>query len=132
MTGLLEAVLAGELRKATADDQAAWATTVVPMMPPKDAPPVARQAPVQPPLPRLANAYVVLKAFRFPVALYGNDAATFLIPKGVPAPIGNPGHSTVWDFNTGLCSGLMCNAGSGGIVLEIEVNSKGVRVQELN
>jgi hypothetical protein len=92
-TGLLEAVLAGELREATADDQAAWATTAALMTPAEDVPPVARQAPVQPPLPRLANAYVVLKAFRFPVALYGNDAATFLIPKGVPAPKGNPGHS---------------------------------------
>ena len=30
-----------------------------------------------------------------PAGLYGAHSVTFIVPKGVPSPLGNPGHSTV-------------------------------------
>jgi hypothetical protein len=37
----------------------------------------------------------VLKRFRLPGGLYGSHARTFLLPKGMPPPIGDLGHSTL-------------------------------------
>ncbi|TAK54671.1 MAG: hypothetical protein EPO25_06280 [Gammaproteobacteria bacterium] len=54
----------------------------------------------------------MLKRFTFPSGLYGANAATFLIPKGVPKPVGNPGHSAIYDFNTLDCQGATCVAAS--------------------
>jgi hypothetical protein len=51
-------------------------------------------------------------ACRFPdlhAGLFGSNSGTFFIPKGVPKPTGDPGHSTVYDFNTLSCSGTLCN-----------------------
>jgi hypothetical protein len=133
VSGLLEGVRNGQLRDATVEDVNAWAAVAAAVAPPRDIPPVAGQAAAKPRMPRLVNAYVVLQQFRLPVALYGRDAATFLVPKGVPRPIGDPGHSTVWDFNIGRCTGVMCDVGDGGSVVEVEVeaDSKGVRVRKL-
>lgn len=47
----------------------------------------------------VVRAYVVQGAFEYPDGLYGANAATFFIPRGVPKPTGNPGHSNVFDFN---------------------------------
>ena len=47
---------------------------------------------------------MVLKAFTFPAGLYGGNLAHFVVPKGVPTPTGNPGHSMVVDLNTITCS----------------------------
>jgi hypothetical protein len=52
---------------------------------------------------------VVLKPFTYPAGLYGGNSATFLIPKGVPKPKGNSGHSSVYDFNTLNCQGALCS-----------------------
>ena len=56
------------------------------------------------------NAYVVLKEFEFPAGLFGAHSATFFVPKGVPVPTGQPGHSEVRDFNTAGCLGPACRA----------------------
>ncbi len=64
----------------------------------------------KPPKPPIYNAYVVLKPFTYPAGLYGGNSATFLIPKGVLKPAGNPGHSAVFDFNTLNCQGPLCSA----------------------
>lgn len=45
------------------------------------------------------RGFVVLKPFVFPAGLYGGDAVSFIVPKGVAAPTGNPGHSSVIDLN---------------------------------
>jgi hypothetical protein len=50
----------------------------------------------------------VLKSFVLPSGLYGAHSAQFYVPKGVPGPTGNPGHSTVLDFNTMSCEGPDC------------------------
>ncbi len=105
--GLQQAVRRGELRPATQQDAQAWQEIQSAKQQKADAPPIAGGTPA-PPEVSLHNAYVVLKAFRFPAGLYGANLATFFVPEGVPAPAGNRGHSTVYDFNTAACSGAMC------------------------
>ena len=108
--GLEDAVRKGLLRKATAADAEAWSEAVLQSNPQRDLPPVAGQGVPRPPRPGLFNAYVVLKPFTYPSGLYGGNSATFLIPKGVPKPEGNSGHSSVYDFNTLNCQGVQCSA----------------------
>jgi hypothetical protein len=108
--GLEDAVRKGLLRKATVADAEAWSAAVMQTSPPPDVPPVAGQGSPEPRRPSIHNAYVVLKPFTYPAGLYGGNSATFIIPKGVPKPAGNPGHSAVYDFNTLNCQGPLCSA----------------------
>lgn len=108
--GLADAVGKGLLRKATAADAEAWSDALLQNSPPRDIPPVAGQGIPRPAKPSIYEAYVVLKPFTYPAGLYGGNSATFLIPKGVPKPAGNPGHSAVYDFNTLNCQGALCGA----------------------
>lgn len=41
------------------------------------------------------RTYVVLRKMTFPDGLYGAHSATFIVPRNVPRPYGNPGHSRV-------------------------------------
>jgi hypothetical protein len=107
--GLADAVRKGHLRPASAADAQAWANAVAKNTPDSDLPPVAGQGKTAPRAPTFYGGYVVLKAFTFPAGLYGAHSSTFFVPKGVPAPQGNPGHSTVFDYNTLVCSGVGCN-----------------------
>lgn len=106
--GLDEAVRKGLLRRATAADAEAWANTVMQNTPQRDISYVAGQGIPKTPKPALYKAYVVLGTFTYPSGLFGADAATFLVPRGVPRPSGNPGHSAVYDFNTLICEGALC------------------------
>ena len=54
------------------------------------------------------HGYRILKKMTIPSGLYGGDAATFFLEKGVPFPHGKLGHSTLYDFNTGKCYGILC------------------------
>ena len=54
------------------------------------------------------NAFVVLKKYTYPGGLYGANSVTFIIPKGVPIPDGNPGHSKVLDMNSISCLNSAC------------------------
>lgn len=108
--GLEDAVRRGLLRKATAADAEAWSDAVAQNSPQRDVPPVAGQGVPKPPKPPLYSAYVVLGPFTYPSGLYGGNSAIFLIPRGVPRPEGNPGHSAVYDFNTLDCKGALCSA----------------------
>jgi hypothetical protein len=107
--GLKDAVRRGLLRKATAADADAWSDAVA-QNSRRDIPPVAGQGIPKPPGPPLYNTFVVLGAFTYPAGLYGGNLAYFLIPKGVPRPKGDPGHSAVYDFNTLSCQGPLCTA----------------------
>jgi hypothetical protein len=107
--GLEDAVRKGLLRKATAADAEAWSEAVLQNTPQRYLPPVAGQGVPRPSKPGLFKAYVVLKPFTYPSGLYGGNSATFLIPKGVPNPEGNPGHSSIYDFNTLNCRGVLCS-----------------------
>ena len=106
--GLQSAVKSGHLRRATRADAEAWVNAIVKKTQDDDVPPISGQGKPRPSPPRLFNGYVVLKAFTFPAGLYGGHSATFYVPKGVAKPSGNPGHSTVYDFNTLQCSGPSC------------------------
>lgn len=107
--GLEDGVRKGLLRKATVADADEWVNAVIASTPERDAPPVAGVGTVKPPRPTLHNAYVVLKPYTYPAGLYGGHLATFFIPRGVPLPAGNPGHSSVYDYNKLRCQGPMCN-----------------------
>ena len=106
--GLEDALKKGLLRKATAADAEAWSNAVDINSPKRDVPPVAGEGIPKPPRPRMYNAYVVMKPFTYPSGLHGAQSATFFIPKGLPKPMGNPGHSAVYDFNTLSCKGALC------------------------
>ena len=107
--GIEEAVRNGLLRKATEADVHAWAEAVIQNSPQRDIPPVAGNDIPKPPRLYIHNAYVILKSFTYPAGLYGGNSATFIIPKGVPKPDGDPGHSIVYDFNTLKCQGPLCD-----------------------
>jgi len=106
--GLDGAVRKGLLRPANTADAQAWANAVAKNTPDSDLPPVAGQGKPVPRAPPFYGGYVVQKAFTFPAGLYGAHSSTFFVPKGIPTPLGNPGHSTVFDFNTLACSGTGC------------------------
>lgn len=108
--GLAEAERLGLLRKATIKDAQGWVEAYRRHQPKIDAPPVSGETTEKPLHPTLHNAYVVLREFTYPAGLYGGNMATFYVPLGVPAPKGNPGHSTVFDIATGTCQGAMCKA----------------------
>ncbi|MBA1290734.1 hypothetical protein [Pseudomonas japonica] len=105
--GLDEAVKNGLLRAATRADAQAWVDAKAVTAPKSDSPPVAGGVAPRP-LPSVFKAYVVLKTFTYPAGLYGGNAVTFFVPKGVPLPTGQPGHSAVYDFNSLRCEGPMC------------------------
>jgi hypothetical protein len=77
-----------------------------------DVPPLAGAAagaapPVR--IPVTTRGYVVLKPFVYPAGLFGGNMSEFIIPKGVPTPSGNAGHSTVVNLNNGAsCAGPAC------------------------
>lgn len=82
-----------------------------------DIPPIAGQAPgagpaVQIPNLYLGNTFVVLTPYTFPAGLYGGHSASFIVPKGVPAPSGDLGHSMVINLNSSkekqACTGSGC------------------------
>ncbi len=106
--GIQEALRKGLLRKATDQDMQAWMQAVSAARPKEDIPPLVdpNDRPVRHPSP--ANTFVVLGPFTIPAGLYGANAVSFIIPEGVPYPQGNPGHSTIYDFNTIRCAGVAC------------------------
>ncbi|HSC84264.1 MAG TPA: lysozyme inhibitor LprI family protein [Pseudomonas sp.] len=106
--GLAEAVEKGLMRPAESTDIAAWqaveeskANKLSQGLPPLANPAERRQFSVH-------NGYVLLKAQRLPAGLYGAHSATFFLPKGVPYPEGELGHSALYDFNTETCRGAIC------------------------
>jgi hypothetical protein len=106
--GLEAALRKGELRRATAADAQAWADAQAKQGPAADLPPVAGSSKPKVVAPSFHNGYVVLKPIAVPAGLYGAHSATFFVPKGVPAPTGNLGHSTLYDHNTLSCKGTSC------------------------
>jgi hypothetical protein len=106
--GLQDAINKGILRRATDADAEAWAKAVVAKL---DVPPVSGGDVLKSYKPAIYDAYVILKPFTYPSGLYGADSADFFLAKGVPKPKGEPGHSTLYDFNTLTCEGATpgCN-----------------------
>ncbi|MBA4109781.1 MAG: hypothetical protein C0487_09325 [Leptothrix sp. (in: Bacteria)] len=108
--GLKDALSKGLLRKASTADAEAWANAVAVSAAKPDRPAVAGEGRANKPRPpSVSDAYVVLKAFTYPSGLWGGNSCTFFVPKGVPRPKGNPGHSNVYDFNKVNCQGPLCS-----------------------
>lgn len=97
------------LRPATLEDATNWTNRLNKMLPKDALPPVAggenRQ---QLKGPYGFNAFVILKPFKFPAGLYGGHLANFYLAEGVPYPEGDPGHSSIYDFNTMACKNVVC------------------------
>jgi hypothetical protein len=97
--GLREALARNLVRYATHADFAAWSQARLATKPESnpqrltDEPTIIRAALLD------NRAYVVLKPLRYPAGLYGAHAAIFLISRGVSAPVGDSGHSTVFNLN---------------------------------
>lgn len=96
--GLALGVREGYLREARNSDRNEWLVTQKPGDARGDSSAFA-----------MHNAYVVLKPYRIPSGLYGAHSAKFYVPRGVPRPTGELGHSVIYDFNTRTCAGLTCN-----------------------
>ena len=103
--GLAYAVSRGWLREAMQSDADAWLAARA-SRPQADVPPIAGGA--TPGRMTMHNAYVVLQPLRLPAGLYGAHSATFFVPRGVPRPTGDLGHSVLYDFNTLTCAGTFC------------------------
>ena len=100
--GLRKAVRDGVLRLATPADVLKWDTARKAAIEGGRPPAEGNKGPAR---REIHNAYVVLKRFSVPTGLYGDAAATFFVPKGVPLPTGNLGHSVLLDFNSMSCRG---------------------------
>lgn len=105
--GLRDAVAKGLLREARSSDAQEW-QVAYDAANKKDVPPVSGASDNRRTRSYLHNGYVVLKAMQIPAGLYGAHSATFIVPYGVPRPTGNPGHSTLLDYNTMTCAGASC------------------------
>lgn len=46
----------------------------------------------------LFRTYVVVREMTYPAGLYGAHSVTFMVPKHVVRPYGNPGHSRVLEM----------------------------------
>lgn len=101
--GLQEAVAKKLIRHATEADFASW-TQVRAAVTPKINPQVlADETRLIKYALQARKAYVVLASFRYPAGLYGAHSATFFISCGIPVPMGERGHSNVYDFNLTVC-----------------------------
>lgn len=50
------------------------------------------------------DLFVVQKEFTYPSGLYGAHSVSFMIPDGVPEPLGDPGHSLVYHMDSKTCT----------------------------
>ena len=106
--GLDEAVRKGLLRRANVRDRDDWNLQKEKLM--RDRlPRVAGRSSSSSREIHLDNAYVVLRQMTIPAGLYGAHSAVFFVPKGAPRPRGNPGHSSIHDFNDMSCTGPGCS-----------------------
>ncbi|WP_189455055.1 hypothetical protein [Cognatilysobacter bugurensis] len=97
--GLVAAVRAGTLRPANPSDFGQWVARHTAQGGTVDSDALQSS---------LRAAYVVLGDFTIPGGLHGAHSVTFIVPDGVPYPLGNPGHSVVLDVASGACMGFVC------------------------
>ena len=119
--GIRDAVKKGLLRLAVQDDMQAWIDATASQSEQESSAAKSTKSEQAATMPIAAdkparkfqvpsNSYVVLKPFVFPAGLFGGHSAAFFVPKGIERPTGNPGHSSVFDFNSLTCTGHMCGA----------------------
>lgn len=94
-----EALRRGDVRLGTPGDVTRWYELY------------RRQVPGSGPLPdsfQHMEVMVVQREMRVPPGLSGANAVIFVVPKGVPLPSGDAGHSPVLDMASGACRGVTC------------------------
>jgi hypothetical protein len=106
--GVDEAVRRGTLRPATQADIDAWKATALRMRPARDVPPIVGETRPGIAMPTSGETYVILRQFAIPAGLHGGHSVCFILPKGVPTPTGDLGHSALFDLATGKCEGVTC------------------------
>jgi uncharacterized membrane protein len=94
--GLDDLIQLGLLKKATSNDSRLW-TDVVRMQTGAPGPRSPAEAERHYSVPD--NVFIVQGEFVYPPRLTGANPVIFVVPKGVPTPQGNPGHSSVYNFN---------------------------------
>ena len=94
----------GALRPARAAELERWASLV------RAAQDLSEKELPAPEHKRFRRIYTVTRHIKYPKGLHGAHAVRFLIPEGVPEPLADPGHSTVYDMNTASCRGTGCPA----------------------
>lgn len=104
--GLYDAVAKGILREATSDDVREWISA---LKRDQNLPTEANPYTINKRF-TITNGFVILKPFIIPEGLTGSHSATFFLQKGIPQPIGNLGHSILYDFNTMTCKGSLCQS----------------------
>ncbi len=85
--GLDQLMREGRLRRATPRDVEIWRNATGSTRVPK----FDGYGPNEP----INGYYVVMREMTYPEGLYGAHSVTFIVPRGVPRPYGNPGHSRV-------------------------------------
>ena len=100
--GIKQLRRSGALRPARAPELERWAQLA------RQAQDLSKRALPVPENKRFQPIYTVTRAMRYPKGLHGAHSQRFLIPEGVPEPLGDPGHSTVYDMNTASCRGTGC------------------------
>jgi uncharacterized protein YecT (DUF1311 family) len=108
---LQKAVEEGFIRKSNGDERQEWRKRWV-----KSHPSTNKQEKTisSHPLIDTANTYVILKPFHIPSGLHGGNSAVFFLPDGVQFPEGDIGGASLYDMNTLICHGLLCNFPCGG------------------
>ena len=109
-TGIDEALRKGQLRRAILGDKNQWEAEMTKRAPTLGLPPDAVKLRFlrANSTGSLDRVYVVLRPMTLPEGLYGARSAVFFVPKGTERPRGNPGHSTIYDFNDMSCTGSGC------------------------
>ena len=100
--GITAALKKGTLRRATRKDAEAWMELQQRLHPEKDVSIISTSE-------TFPEAYVVKDNFAYPGGLGGANAVLFFVPEDVSDPNGDPGHSAIYNFKTGKCSGGLCN-----------------------
>jgi hypothetical protein len=93
----------GAIRPATGDELFAWESAD---------PELSAYGLVRRPR-AMIGPYMILKSFTYPPGMHGAGSATFILPKGMPMPFGDPGHNSVllmepWNGCIELMAGGMC------------------------
>jgi hypothetical protein len=99
--GLVEALRAGVLRLGGPNDIDQWKATYMTQnrrMPGRNFDDHLR----------MQKVYVITGSMTIPANLTGANSVTFVLSRGVPFPLGSPGHSPILDLNSGQCSGAIC------------------------
>lgn len=95
------AIREGSIRKATAEDVSAFRDAYIEKKyTSKNLPVPVTEDALSVTKVDISRSYVVLEKFTYPSGLLNEYRAVFFVPKGVPEPSGEIGHSAVYDFGT--------------------------------